>query len=219
MSAAEYSVLDLFCGLGGFSSAFAESERWDVTTVDIEPEFDPDITADVFDLRPSDFDREYDVVVASPPCTQFSRVAWSHGKRISTNGEPLTEAAADSIALVRHTLGLIHGLNPEYWFLENPQGALRWVIGEPTGVVDQCAYGHYTKKQTDLWGEHPVMEYKKCPHENHMTGDGYTDFEGGPSSRAERAKMPSDLSESIRVACETALDGEGIEQYTLDTVA
>lgn len=46
----EYRVLDLFCGLGGFSSAFKESERWDVTTVDIEERFDPDITADVMDL-------------------------------------------------------------------------------------------------------------------------------------------------------------------------
>jgi hypothetical protein len=49
----DYRVLDLFSGLGGFSSAFADSERWRVTTVDIEPRFDPDIQADVFELRPS----------------------------------------------------------------------------------------------------------------------------------------------------------------------
>ena len=38
----EYHVLDLFCGLGGFSQAFEESDRWHVTTVDIEARFDPD---------------------------------------------------------------------------------------------------------------------------------------------------------------------------------
>jgi len=31
MADAEYHVLDLFCGLGGFSQAFADSDRWSVT--------------------------------------------------------------------------------------------------------------------------------------------------------------------------------------------
>jgi len=61
----DYRVLDLFAGLGGFSSAFVESERWEVTTVDIDERFNPDIQADVFELRPSDFSgRAFDVVLA-----------------------------------------------------------------------------------------------------------------------------------------------------------
>jgi len=32
--------LDLFSGLGGFSSAFEDSGRWSVTTVEIAEEFD-----------------------------------------------------------------------------------------------------------------------------------------------------------------------------------
>ena len=65
----EYKVLDLFCGLGGFSAAFKDSDRWEVTTVDLNAEFDPDIVVDVFDLRPSDFVSDFDVVLASPQFT------------------------------------------------------------------------------------------------------------------------------------------------------
>jgi len=211
----DYNVLDLFCGLGGFSQAFADSDRWDVTTVDIEDKFDPDITADVMNLRPSDFaGQDFDVMLASPPCTDFSPVAWSHGKRFSRDGEPLTEDAQESVALVYHTLGLVRALRPTYWFVENPRGALRWLIGKPQGTVDQCAYDHYTKKPTDLWGDHPPMTYHRCEHNTH-TRDGITDFERGPSDPSDRAEMPQELSDAIREACETALDGEVAEQATL----
>jgi len=110
--------LDLFAGLGGFSQAFDEAQDWTVTTVELDQDHNPDIQADIFNLRPRDLP-DPDVILASPPCTQFSPVAWSHGKRLTTDGEPLTEDAADAIALVYHTLGLIKAKAPEYWFLEN----------------------------------------------------------------------------------------------------
>jgi len=66
--------LDLFSGLGGFSSAFEDADNWEVTTVEIQERFDPDITADVMDLRPTDLP-DADVVLASPPCTSFSLAA------------------------------------------------------------------------------------------------------------------------------------------------
>ncbi|MFB6197160.1 MAG: DNA cytosine methyltransferase, partial [Halobacteriaceae archaeon] len=157
-----WTCLDLFCGLGGFSAAFAESDEWDVVTVDIEERFDPDICADVLDLRPSDFDREFDVVLASPPCTYFSQARLQWGRSFDTDGKPYTDDAAESVALVYHTLGLIHATYPDYWFMENPQGYLRHVIGLPEATIDYCAYGHYTKKPTDLWGDHPPMTYRRC---------------------------------------------------------
>lgn len=193
--------LDLFCGLGGFSAAFDDSPGWEVTTVDIEERFNPDICANVMDLRPSDFQKDFDVVLASPPCTQFSRVAWSHGKRITKNGAPLTDDAADAINLVHHAIGLVKGLSPKYWFLENPKGALRWVIGDPVATVDYCRYGHYTKKPTDFWGRHPTISFKRCDHETH-TQNGVSDFEAGSSKASERAKVPYELSQAILDAVE-----------------
>jgi len=205
--------LDLFCGLGGFSQAFAESDRWQVTTVDIEDRFDPDLTADVFDLRPSEFAQDFDVVLASPPCTQFSLAA-SRYERFD-GSEPQTDPAADAVALVYHTLGVIRGLSPRYWVLENPQGYLRQVLGDPSGRVTYCQYGADWMKPTDLWGDHPLsLTYRSCSYGDDCHADNTDQAHGGLGNcnvsgtrdPAERAKVPAELSAAIREAVEAAID-------------
>jgi len=213
----EYNVLDLFAGLGGFSQAFTESPRWGVTTVEIDPEFDPDITADVFTLRPSDFDRGFDVILASPPCTRMGKMALCQG--YFDGDDPDHPEAKDHIALAYHTLGLIRGLTPEYWFVENPPGKLRNYFGDPTGTVTYCQYGMSYQKRTHLWGNHPPMEYKSCSE-----GDGCHETQTHydhpnktlPSDSSEASLVPRELSLSIRKACEAGLDGEVAEQTTAD---
>lgn len=218
----DYRVLDLFCGLGGFSQAFAESDRWAVTTVDIKERFDPDLQADVFELRPSDFEAEFDVVLASPPCTMFS-TAGNHDAWDFETHEPQTDAARDAVALAHHTVGLIHGIAPEYWFLENPQGRLRWTLGKPAGEITYCQYGRPYMKRTDLWGEHPPMTYRRCQR-NRPCHEANVEYDGTSATRilgatpAERAKVPAQLSAAIRDACEAGLDGAVPEQTTLGEV-
>lgn len=198
--------LDLFSGLGGFSQAFQDADGWEVVAVDLDPErrFYPDIRADVMDLRPSDLP-DADVVLASPPCEKFS-IAARNPAHFDT-GEPQTADARAAVLLVYHSLGLIKALNPEHWYLENPQGHLRQVIGPPTGTVTYCQYGADQRKATDLWGDHPPMEYRWCARGDdcHWAND-----TGGVSSRpstysadpAERAMVPRNLSEQILEAVE-----------------
>ena len=214
---AEYRVLDLFAGLGGFSQAFEESERWGVTTVEINPEFDPDITADVFDLRPSDFQQEFDVIVASPPCTRIGKMALCND--YFDGDTPDHPEAKDHVALAYHTLGLIRGLAPEFWFIENPPGKLRSYFGDPTGTVTYCQYGAEYQKRTHLWGNHPPMTYRSCVegqgcHISTPRSDTRHPSDSIPSDPSEAAKVPYKLSESIRGACETALDGDSPVQTT-----
>jgi hypothetical protein len=218
----DYRVLDLFAGLGGFSSAFEESDRWSVTTVDIEERFDPDIQADVFELRPSDFSgRAFDVVLASPPCKCFSRAAaWADHFDDRTAQTP---EARESVALVYHALGLIEAISPRYWFLENPMGSkIKQYLGEPTGRVTYCQYGTTYQKPTYLWGEHPPMTYRWCASGDHCHEHGSLEDKRDerplPHDSAKRAKVPRELSEAIRDACEAALDGEVAEQATLEEV-
>jgi len=207
-----YAVLDLFCGLGGFSAAFADSDRWDVTTVDIEPGFDPDICADVMDLRPSGFGTDFDVIVASPPCPEFSPAQ-------NLNGEH--DPDGDAITLVYHTLGLTRGLKPRYWFVENPRGQLRSYIGAPTCTVTYCQYGEDRMKPTDLWGIHPGgftgrrCDYGGGCHISNRAGSNPHRDQLGFETAAERSRVPRNLSASIRDACEAALDGDAPEQTTV----
>jgi len=67
----KFSLLDLCCGLKRASLDFKD-HGWDVTTVDINPKFNPDIIADVNNLF---LDGKYDLIWASPPCTDYSRYA------------------------------------------------------------------------------------------------------------------------------------------------
>ena len=196
-----WTVLDLFSGLGGFSSGF-----------------DPDIQADVLELRPDDLP-DADLVLASPPCKCFSRAAaWTD--HFDSSGAPQTPEARESVALVYHTLGLIRAIDPEYWFLENPMGSkIKQYLGEPSARVTYCQYGTSYQKPTYLWGEHPPMTYRWCKrnancHEHGSLVD-EPDERPLPRDPAKRAKVPSELSLSIREAVEDAFENPPPEQVTL----
>jgi hypothetical protein len=83
-------ALDLFCGLGGWTEGLL-AEGYDVIGVDIERHAYGDekypawlMLADVLTLHGAAF-RKVDLIVASPPCTQYSYMAmpWNRGKQIA----------------------------------------------------------------------------------------------------------------------------------------
>jgi len=222
MATSDYAVLDLFSGLGGFSAAFRDSERWDVTTVEIERRFEPDVCADVFDLRPSDFAAyDFDVVLASPPC-QFLNTAGNYDKWDFENREPCTPESRNAVALFYHALGLIRSLAPTYWYVENPRASrIRWFIGPPDEWVTYCQYGTKYQKPTGLWGNHAPMTFRRCAagkscHVSNTEDDGLEAIASmNDIGQAERSLVPYGLSDSIREACEQALDGNAVEQSAL----
>lgn len=221
--------MDLFAGLGGFSAAFADADGWDVVTVDIEERFSPDIQADVMDLRPSDLP-DADVVLASPPCVDFSVACivdkWEYDERQRPKHLPRMPQIVESVAVVFRTLWLAYELSPTYWLMENPQGMLRKWIGEPVAQVHYCQYGSDFNKPTDLWGRHPPMAYEKCPGKpqcGHVSNPREVNtFRDESRTRAvdttnsaERAKVPYELSAVILDAIEAAYAGEVHEQATI----
>lgn len=219
----ERVCLDLFAGLGGFSAAFTDADGWDVVTVDIEERFDPDIQADVAELRPSDLP-DADVVLCGHPCTLFS-TAGNHDEWDMAAREPVGERAKRHVAMLYHSLGLIHAINPDYWYLENPKRSrAAWLIGPPEASVTYCQYGTGYQKPTGLWGEHaPGMTYRSCPrgapcHASNTEDDGHSAIQSMPSDTGERAKMPYGLSESIREAVDRAYQSPPPEQSSLADV-
>jgi hypothetical protein len=232
----ERICLDLFSGLGGrrdvdggFSGAFQKADGWDIVTVDFNEEFEPDICANILDLTPEDLP-DADVVLASPPCPDFSVACitdkWDHDPSRTPAHLPETASIAESVKIVFHTLWLVHELQPDWWFMENPQGMLRMFIGAPSGQVHYCQYGEDFKKPTDLWGRHPPMEYRRCPGRKrcHHTSNPREVNEFRDESRtravdssnsAERAKIPAELSAAILNAVESAIKSPPAEQTTL----
>ena len=126
-------MLDLFAGLGGASAAM-RARGWRVVTVDIEPRFGCDVTADLLTWTwdgPTP-----DLLWASPPCTEFSRedMPWCR------------TGVAPSLSLVERVDQLVAQIRPRWWVLENVRGAQRW-IGR--------ARLHYGPVY--LWGDFPMM--------------------------------------------------------------
>ena len=121
------TVIDLFCGAGGFSNGFhmagydvaygidnwkpacethslnnlGDTENIDLLSVDID---------DVLEIK-SNLNRKYgeiDIVIGSPPCTEFS-YAKKGGKGDLEKG----------MLLIRKHLLFISLFNPKYWLMEN----------------------------------------------------------------------------------------------------
>jgi site-specific DNA-cytosine methylase len=163
-------VLDLCCGLGGASAAFRDAGDY-VVTVDIEPRFRPTVIADVRAFHPRG---RWDVILASPPCYEFSPwampVTWARGGR-GRKVPDLTIVEACRRIAADH---------PEAVFvMENVRGAVRW-IGKPSAV----------RGSRYLWGDvgllSPVRAYGKWR------------LPPSPDRKDRRSMWPYPLSVAVR---------------------
>ena len=138
-------VLDLFSGLGGFSQAFSERGH-DVVTIDIDRSFRPTIQADLM-KPPIKKGAGFDVVLASPPCEEFSRdyMPW-------LSGDP-----EKGMVLVHAAKRIIDEIDPEFWVIENVRGAVKYFKPLLGNYRQRCGSRY-------LWGKFPFFpcEHKKC---------------------------------------------------------
>lgn len=63
-------VLELFCGRNIIAKEF-QKQGFNTWTIDNDPQFNADEKADILELNPKTMTR-FDVIWASPPCTQFT---------------------------------------------------------------------------------------------------------------------------------------------------
>jgi len=152
-------ILDLFAGLGGEQRrSVIENMGHEYTTMDFNPEFNCDITADILNIDLDTFRElgKIDFLWASPPCEGFSVASLGH--HWNRDGTPKTERAIRGMRMVMKTIDIIEELNPAAWIIENPRGKLRkmyFMRWFNRWTITYCQYGDNRMKPTDLWGVVP----------------------------------------------------------------
>lgn len=122
-------MLDLFAGTCSVSNEFKKA-GWETYTVDWDKKFDVTLHADISKLTAEDVIElchgKPDVIWASPDCTSYSVMAISyHREKVGDMLVPKTDYAKFCDETNKHVLELIEELQPKYFFIENPVGALR----------------------------------------------------------------------------------------------
>lgn len=205
-------VLDLFCGMGGWSIGFHREGFYclGVDIVDVGYPYDF-IKQDIRNFDGSDYSR-IDVVVASPPCTEFSpitKLSYRKGQR----GPPNPEKGME---LVREAGRVIKEANPRYWLVENVMGSIPYVketFGKPMLEARPWA----------LWGNLPMgifpQEPKRHNKQFHQLNDWQRgkggdrrglpeDFPFDPLRSWKRARIPVWLSQTIAKAVVSTYSSE-----------
>ena len=155
-------LLELFSGTGSMGNAFEEL-GWEVTSLDIDPEANPTILADIcsWEPLPKFAPGYFDMIWASPVCTEYSRVLTRRPRRLEEGDR-----------LVLRTLQIIRELRPPFWAIENPAtGLLKqrpFMEGLPWRDVSYCTYGYPYRKLTRIWTNLPWTPQRPvCGRDGH----------------------------------------------------
>ncbi len=212
-------VLELFAGTRSIGKEF-EAKGHEVFSVEWDKDFENiSLYADISTLTAKEILDKFgrpDVIWASPDCTTFSVAAISkHRRRNPENGnlEPISDYAKFCDATDQHVLDLIRELNPTFFFIENPRGAMRkmeWMQGIPRYTITYCQYGDTRMKPTDIWTNHPDPQFKPpCKNGDpcHMKAPrGSRTGTQGIKGAKERARIPEQFCKHIVNICEAYIN-------------
>ena len=190
-------ILDLCSGLGGWTEAFVQA-GWTVIRIENNPalQYVP-FTLELDVLQWEDWIDDIphpEIIVASPPCRDFSDAKDAPKPRARRAGEPYEP----DMSLVQACLDIIDYLKPGFWVLENVRGAQEFFL-PLIGGRRQRVESFY------LWGNFPLLslpgwfKHKKSDNDTWSTD---------PLRANKRAMIPFEISFALL----TSLQG-GLERW------
>lgn len=190
-------ALFLCSGTGSVGRPFREA-GWEVVDVDRDGRFGAEVVVDIlaWDFRSAYPQGHWDVIWASPDCTQYSRAR-------TTAKTPRDLEGAD--ALVAKCREIIEYFQPRRWFIENPDtGLLKTrdvVAGLPFVRVDYCAYGAPYRKRTRIWTNAGGWTPRLCDRSHLVDGRHRKTAQRGECTLDELHALPAELCGEILAVC------------------
>jgi site-specific DNA-cytosine methylase len=177
-------VLDLFCGLGGWSRPFVEDGDYviGIDIVDYKDQYcGKFLQADIRNISGKDF-RNYDLIIGSPPCNEFSiaKEMWK-GTKNERNVEKGLELIYEFERIVREA-------DPEIWLMENVKNLLKWYNREPIWYFRISRRGYRC-----LWGNIKIIK----EFDNSFADERDIWRTYGWDTRPYRAKIPYEIARFI----------------------
>lgn len=198
-------LLELFSGSKTVST-IAESLNYTTFSIDSEAKFKPSLVKDISKLSLKDIpgQKSISIVWASIPCTQYSilnlanhwdKIVYSHRKYYYI---PKTKEAKQAAQLLEKTIWLINSINPDYYFIENPRGALRHMpqirFAPVRHEISYSDFGLDIYKPTDIFTN---CQFLKLPKITRSVGISFPSSVIKMTNAYERSKVPSQLIQSI----------------------
>lgn len=198
--------LEIFSGSKQVTTVAKNDFNYKTFTIDFESKFHPDCCIDVLKLPLKKIPQysKISVVWASVPCTWFTilniadhweKITYSHRKYYYV---PKTAEAKKALQLLEKTLWLIKKINPTYYFIENPRGALRHMpqmnFAPFLYTVSYSDFGEQVYKPTDIFTNCPGLQ---LPALKTAVGRKFENSISNMNNSFERSKVPPLLIKSI----------------------
>ena len=149
-----------------------------------------------------------DVVWASPPCDVFSKAA--AGFHWNKDGSPKTKKCFEHLRILRKCVNLIERINPEYFFIENPDGKMKYrkelvnFLIRNNGKTLRLYYrdhGFGTLKPTNIFTN--ALSYFGRTGQDRFTKKNVVVFDN--LTKCQKQAVPQELAKEIREFCENNL--------------